>query len=348
MKLHADRNSLRASEISLLACFESLAAGTFVLVVVIYFRIWTPFAISVILAPLALIRTKGSDERCTTWLLSFSGFFEKTKKIGEDAAQRSIAAIERKHAAIEASQPDSKIDTELEKDPEFQEFLHYVEELFEQAYERRRRKITLAIFVFSPFIMGGIFAFVFCYLSIIILAAIFIRTSAAAVTCVVDLPNSIAAIPRNWRQAVFCLDSTVKPVMVPGICEVVRRHPSMSHLIVGSWPTAMPKLPINEEIYGSSILSSVFSVFMWLVVTLEWIVVYGASVLVRLSVKSSAIVYLPLVYLTSAGLSRKNTLEFLLDHILNSRSEQMARLVAVSTFAVLVLKLLLLRIGSFT
>lgn len=101
--------------------------------------------------------------------------------------------------------------------------------------------------------------------------------------------DSIFAIPKNWYRTVFVLDLVYPPEAVPGIDE--RREPALYRCKEHFW-NSFETLKQEQATRGT--LFKIAYIFAWL---LQWAIIFLPGVVLRLSVKSTALIWAPITAL---------------------------------------------------
>lgn len=110
----------------------------------------------------------------------------------------------------------------------------------------------------------------------------------------------VTNIPRNWRRVALCMDFAHHPEAVAGIEVYSATHPSESRLkeititsLIRRYKTGNEGKPLNIKIFRTMVYSWVF------------LCLFIPSIILRLSLKTSTIAYLPFIYFSrEIGLSQ--------------------------------------------
>ncbi|MCH8905533.1 MAG: hypothetical protein IH840_00460 [Candidatus Heimdallarchaeota archaeon] len=162
-----------------------------------------------------------------------------------------------------------------------------------------------------------------------IFVIIFVRVFAIIAYALRHPLESLRAIPGNWARINLCLDSCHSPEPLPGV--EVRSSPMARELRLGSF------FLTSKRIYGSS-----RNIFYRIIITGGLLavggVVYLPAFVYRWSLKSTSVIYLPLLWIIGTSIWRGRELLQLCNDIVRSAFERLRQVYAV--FVVIVLTLL--------
>jgi hypothetical protein len=261
MRFYSSPESANAMKVTLLAVIETVFGliGAMYLARYVY-ESWTPLAIGVLVSPLFFLRTDRS--------LNF------TLRILDKYVSPSMRLIQHcVNFIARLLEPFNGMSKWLTKRPSCLFFLPVLVFLL---FHLVIRVALLGGVVF----IGMLFIFVGIQLS---------RSIGAAYGVVMNPLETLLNIKKNWARIAFCIDSVHVPELVPGI----ETHPLKEHLLrYGN--ILKPPVDLNSKT-GVERLSYKFAM-----VTAEILIslpLFIPTLLFRLSVKATSIVWLPLIWI---------------------------------------------------
>jgi len=167
--------------------------------------------------------------------------------------------------------------------------------------------------------------------------------------------EGIKSIPNNWKTVVLCTDSWSFPELIPGTGVLIPKHPDENTNLNFSTKVKLGIVFIcfisAEMFHDLSVAFPVliiFSVFLYALGVLELIVVIGwlACVVVawlyRFSLKSTSLIWFPLVYVSHKTFRRDMCIELHIDIFKDSAVQKLSRAIAWLTIFLFLIKILLL------
>jgi len=151
--------------------------------------------------------------------------------------------------------------------------------------------------------------------SSIALLTFYVRFGATAVSLLKHPVQSVLAIPENWRRVVLATDSAVPPVFIPG-------------------SDSGPQFFLSELEKGNYVRK-------WILLTL-FFGFYPLTAAYRWSVKTTCLVYLPIVWIVDTAKHTPGSVRFMLKDFLKDDIQRLRRVLGVAAILCLSLKVALL------
>ena len=129
--------------------------------------------------------------------------------------------------------------------------------------------------------------------------------------------QSIRSIPQNWARIVFASDAHHPPEFIPD-CE------SMEGSYAFKWSTWSDQM-LSVAIHSWKEDSFFYRILIPVAVVMVFILFFGPALFYRYSVKASAIVYLPILWILHDSLVERSQFRLKLEEIAESPIEQLKR-----------------------
>ena len=268
--------SVRNGEVSALACLETLVAMGIAVWVIWRFDTLVPLAISVMVAPLLLLRTQESMELCARLIEKMFFFFDWLLDWFPDD-KRS-----RKFGTITAG-------------------------------------LILAIFILFLVAFVALMPFAI---------AMWTAAARALSTFRVFLQKPLAtfrSIPRNWRRVVLCLDSALLPELVPGTETGEVALPEHKDLVKFRAKEIKRIFSTLRPAENPSLIARLIMLPFVLLAAFMIAVACFPSLAYRLSLKTTSLIYLPIVFLGKGTAAGTRELSLLLRSTCDSELERVQR-----------------------
>jgi len=309
--LYSTVESAEKLEFSVLAAAESVGAVIFSLWLAWYFQTYTHLVVAIVVAPLLLLRTEESVELGLRW---FGGFWEGIDRVAERFAKLTGITDNNKAAGMFLSLIGLIfIIPLLWFIVPFHSWLLiiviYVFSLlllFAQAKYRLLDKLeelggrlVLVVLLVVLVVVFGIVVLV-----AVVVGSLIIKFAATTFTCFQQLllrrsGTCLHVIPLNWYRIVLATDMRHPPELLPGI-ESPRYQAlidKLSDVRFGKW---MRGLTTQSDVFGKMLVGIIA------------IILFLPALLYRWSLKSSALFYLPFLWIIGTP-ARRHRLQLHLD-----------------------------------
>ncbi|MBV9930473.1 MAG: hypothetical protein JO013_05975 [Alphaproteobacteria bacterium] len=139
---------------------------------------------------------------------------------------------------------------------------------------------------------------------------------------------TIRAMPVNWYRQSLCVDFLAIPEVIPTETRYKQYVPTFVGMLM-----MIPRL--RKDIYTNPLVVMIFYISM----SGSIILGYVPSVMLRVSFKATALIYMPFVWIAHATAGPKDQLEFRLSRYVNSEVEKTRRWVSAFVLTVLAAKI---------
>ena len=294
MRWHCTVESAENKEFSLLALLESLFAVSLSLGIAFWYDYWWHIVIASCLAPFLLLRT---DESTRKGLQTFNKIWEKLDPTSNIVLSVFLGvAIIGWLLSIYSSSTVMFVWFFLgsiglliswlaeSKTIKFYKLPLYLQIIMIVAI------VVVAVFVVVGGIVVVVGVIVVGVVGGVVGGSLVSKTLAVLNTCIKNFWRSLKAIPGNWYRIVFCVDICHPPELVPGVEGEKYRElaEGLSDLQFGRWVfgigSSLKERDSSEKLIG-------------LLLVLLTPILYLPALVYRWSLKSSSIVWLPLIWL---------------------------------------------------
>jgi hypothetical protein len=175
---------------------------------------------------------------------------------------------------------------------------------------------------------------------IMILSVIPVKIASTIVVVLADPLKALEAVPRNWYKVVICTDVLTTPEILPGIESVDDNYRHLSFLKLTNFGSVLPQLQLG----GAK------SYFMLWGIIPALAAIYCAAIAYRISLKSTALIWSPLIWV-AGGVRQVTDLQRFLQHIINLSLYRISRIYSAFVLLVFAAKIYLFisleHLGSF-
>ena len=285
-------------EFSVLAAVESVCAVTLSLWLAWYFQTYTHLVVAIVVAPLLLLRTEESVELGLRW---FGGFLESMERVEERFAKLTGITDNTDNADVVFFSLKASISL-IFLTIFITSLLRFIIPLLDKL-ERVAVGVVVVLEVLEGavvvgVVVGGI------VVGGVVGGSLIIKFAATTFTCFQQLllrhsGNCLQVIPLNWYRIVLATDMRHPPELLPGI-ESPRYQALIDKLSDVRFSKWMGDLTTQSDVSGKMPL------------VIAAIILFLPALLYRWSLKSSALFYLPFLWIIGTP-ARRHRLQLHLD-----------------------------------
>jgi hypothetical protein len=278
IRLSSRSEGFGRGDISLFGIFESVAAVTIIITISIYTGSLTYVAISSLIAPLALLQSDRSRSLGIRWL----GHLQWWRRLETDSPDASRLGRALQIPAIVLMWGGMFVGLIESASPDWAGVLGF----------------------------GLVCAVIF--LAVIgIIPTLLVRSAATLVATVRHPLVTLRAVPMNWRNLILCKDLFEEPEVIPGYLDAISTGELTEDLRVANFLKGLRyKRPTDptDIIYLDDPIRPAIQAYMQIVALPVGILLYAPYYSARWALKSTAVIWAPLLWLSAA--SNGSTLPF--------------------------------------
>jgi hypothetical protein len=287
MRVYSTPESVEAGEFTLLAIAETIAVTS----IVVYLAVWRGslffIALTATVAPFLLLKTNDSQARGLRWMKSV------------------LSLTDRFYFSKFVEPIVNFLDRKVNTDKSIKHFLN-------APFIRTLISSSLIMFIWLMFLI------------IALATSILIRFSATLTSLCLDTTNSMLAIPQNWQRICLSMDLAHPPELLPGIDEIDVQAIRESEL--GEFMEIIKfKQFVNHYFYTAFDADDRLTYVILLLRYSFTLIIYVPSIVYRWSLKSTSLVYLPLMWAVRSNLTSANSAADKTGDILQDGIERLSR-----------------------